>query len=135
MKSSSKSVTVRGGKHITATCDAVRASQKHASTTKPQRTKRTPRASLRANSAATRALYAAAEISTASKRVRRSALKQSVVHLDDVELEAAWQACVRGDYVTASERINRTLKRRRASPVKRAKGWTPWRNALLPRRK
>lgn len=107
-----------------------------AATTTPHRTRRKHRASQRANSAATSALYVAAEISTAPVRERVSVLKQSAAHLDDVELETAWRAAIRGDYVTASERLHRTVKQVRVHPRKRrAKGWTPWRNALLPRRK
>lgn len=101
-----------------------------------QRRRRPRRASQRDSSAATRALYAEAGISTASKRDRRTALKLSAVHLDDVELDTAWQAAIRGDYITASDRLNRTIKQTRMHPRKRKpKGWTPWRTALLPQRK
>jgi len=94
------------------------------------------RASQRANNSATRQLFAEADISTASKREVRSVLKLSAANLDDIELETAWNAAVRGDYVTASNRLIRTIKQSDVHPRKRKpKGWTPWRNAILPRRK
>lgn len=96
--------------------------------------KRSRRVSLRANSAATQALYAEAGIRNA--KAARPALTVAAAHLDDVELETAWQAAIRGDYVTAALKLNRTIKQTRMHSRKRKpRGWSPWRNAMLPRRK
>lgn len=93
------------------------------------------RVSLRANACATEALYNAAEITGLRKRARLSSLSQSAAHLDDVELDTAWAAAIRGDYVTASDRLLRTARQTHLHPKqKRAKGWTPWRERLLGRR-
>lgn len=133
---SSKSRSVKRTGRVSGAQDAAGGDLRHAETRPPQRRRRLRRASQRANSAATSALYAEAEISTAPVRERVSVLKHSAARLDDVELETAWRAALRGDYVTASERLTRTVKHSAMHPRKRkAKGWTPWRNALLPRRK
>lgn len=92
------------------------------------------RGALRENSKATEVLYEFADIQTG--RSARIKLRTAASRLDDVELETAWRAAVRGDYVVASERLSRTVEQGGKLPVKRKpKGWTPWRNALLPRRK
>jgi hypothetical protein len=95
--------------------------------------KKVRRVSLRANSEATRSLYEQAAIR--SKGQASAALKLASSRLDDVELDTAWEAAVRGDYETAVVRLARTVNRTRTSTVKKPKGWSPWRNALLPRRK
>lgn len=133
---SSKSRSMRRAGAVSSNPGTAGGDSSHAETRPPHRTRRMRRTSQRANSAATQALYAEARIDTAGKRTRSSVLKQSVVHLDDVELDTAWAAAIRGDYVTASSRLSRTVKRSDARPRKRRpRGWTPWRNALLPRRK
>lgn len=91
------------------------------------------RRSHKRNELATRDLFDSAEILNAGKRTRADAIKLSVKQLDDVELDTAWQAALRGDYQTASARIARTLQ----PPVKRkrkAKGYTPWREPIVRKR-
>jgi hypothetical protein len=91
--------------------------------------------SLRANAAATEALYAAAEISTAKYSDRRGTLALAAAHLDDVELESSWQAALRGDYIVGSSRLTRTATAQRTRKQKHKRGDTPWRLAFLPQRR
>jgi hypothetical protein len=93
------------------------------------------RVSLRENAKATGILYKTADIDSALKRDRRLVLKLASSRLDDVELDSAWEAALRGDYVVASDRLTRTIKQAHVHQrVKKPKGWSPWRNALLPRK-
>jgi hypothetical protein len=97
--------------------------------------KRSRRVSLRANAAATLALYTEAEILTASRQDKHTVLKLASARLDDVELDTALKAALRGDYTVASDRLHRTINQTHMhSRVLRPKGWSPWRNAILPRR-
>ena len=99
-------------------------------------TRKVRRVSLRANAKATQALWDEAEIGNSGKRDQRTVLKLASSRLDDVELETAWKAALRGDYTVASARLQRTVKQAPVRPRKRKpKGWSPWRNALLPRKR
>lgn len=85
------------------------------------------------NELATRNLFADVGADSVSSKVRRVSLKLSVSQLDDVELETALAAALRGDYPTAAARIARTMQAPKRE-VKRAKGYTPWREPIVRRR-
>ena len=87
-----------------------------------------------ANAAATQRLYERAEIDTASRKQQHMSLNDAASKLDDVELDSALNAALRGDYTVAADRLTRTLQRPRATKRKRPRGWTPWRVAMFPRR-
>ena len=98
-------------------------------------TRKRRRVSPRENAKATGALFVLADIGSGLKRDRKLTLKLASSRLDDVELDSAWEAALRGDYVVASDRLTRTIKQAHVHQrVKKPKGWSPWRNALLPRR-
>lgn len=90
--------------------------------------------SVRANAKATRALFESAGIADAGKATVRSVLSLSASRLDDVELDTAIKAALRGDYETASSRLARSIQPVKSSK-KKPKGWSPWRNPILARRK
>jgi len=130
----------RGTRKRGASLGSVRASgaagcpRNDAQQSKPHRPRCKRGASLRANSAATQRLYAEAEITTAGRSRQRSVLAAAAAHLDDVELESAWQAALRGDYVVSAQRLQRTVKQTRVHRRVRKHGDTPWRQAILSRR-
>ena len=88
------------------------------------------RRSHKRNELATRNLFADVGADSVSSKQRRVSLKLSVSQLDDVELETALAAALRGDYPTAAARISRTMQ----APVKvkrKVKGYTPWREPIV----
>lgn len=87
--------------------------------------------SLRASRAAQQASWRACVLAALPRSRSKEILTTASARLDDVELETAWQAALRGDLETASNRLERAITTSRVTQRKRRKGDTPWRAATL----